>query len=236
MKKKILTILLSLFATGILLTGCGEKETAEQKEELIQEEETVEQKKELIQEEETEKKEETDVEGNEEADKTEIMDLPDGFVQATKEELESVPDKEGLINVAAEALSSIGVVEIETAVYGNYSINESDTLTTVNINSYSITEAKKLLISFMYIDTGNSPASAVNWSVISVKDAETGNIYYVPEDLKSTVDLYDYKTGEKISEKTETYEDIQEKVEQEVKEAEQELEENLDDLKEKNGY
>jgi hypothetical protein len=70
------------------------------------------------------------------------------------------------------------------------------------------------------------------WNVSVVSDAETDKKYWLAEGMDTYYDLYDYKTGNLISEKEKdpTAENIQKDFEQSSEEIEKEFEDNLNDL------
>lgn len=129
------------------------------------------------------------------------------FKQNTDEELKSFPDSDGFTNVSGtdfkDIMISIGVTNIDDAVVGNYKENSDvhyiDALCTVD-------GGKKLFVSYTYIGFAINP----KWEIISVADYDSGQYYYVQENLKDAYDIYDYKTGELISKATKTPEQISE--------------------------
>jgi len=165
------------------------------------------------------------VEENTDEDKKEYdINLPDGFIMATQEEMDEIPDAKGLLDAAGNALGIIGIVGNMDVIFGNYRALEG----LCTIDAYGITPQEiGILMSFQYISIISSP----QWNTVYVKDADTKNTYYVPDDLRNTVDLYDYSTGKLISPKSEDYEDVQERIDEKVKEAESEFEENMENLK-----
>lgn len=228
MKKKMRILIFLLTAVGIFLAGCAKEAPAGQASEAaadVKEMPAGEAEEEVEDEAETS---EVEKEGGEEAEDNEIS-LPEGFVQISDEEAENLPDIKGLEETAKEAgvlLNGLGVDGIDASGIGNY----RDTSGVINLDMYVKTShSKELLVSFMYISYVASP----EWSIVFVKDVNTDNYYYMPDELKNTVDLYDYSTGELISRKSESHEDVQKREEEKVKEAEAELEKNLEELKEK---
>ncbi len=168
------------------------------------------------------------------SESTEVK-LPDGFRKASDKELQSIPDSDELINEVSKVLTSIGVKNVGGVTYGNYVSDISNGITTVNVDAFAVSDIRNLLVSFMYLKTSSNASKTPKWSISYVMDADTRNYYYVPDELKNTVDLYDYNTGEMISEKSETSEDVQDRIDQNLDEAEEEFEEKLDDLKENQG-
>lgn len=216
--KKILiyTGVLVLFVIG--LYGCGKSDM----EETQSESQTL-----LSEVSEAETKQETEV-----ITETESMvspELPENFVEATTEQLQSLPNRDGLITAMSEILESIGVKDIQTVVYGNYR-EEKDVLRLINLDTYIITDTKKnLIMKSMYLET----SSNAEWSVTSVTNADSELYYYVPDDLKNKFDIYDYATGKLISEKSEEMGDPVEEFNEKSEKLESEYHERLDDLKEK---
>lgn len=161
----------------------------------------------------------------EDTNNTEI-DLPDGFVRITSKDALKLPDADGLTTVLSDTMEDIGVTGLATIDYGNLEENSG----VITIQAYFVTDtAKRLIVPSMYITF----TSTKEWSVVSIKDVDTGNYYYVPDDLKSTVDLYDYNTGEIISEKTETHDDVMDEYHQELERIDQEFKEDMKKLEEK---
>lgn len=181
MKKRILIITMCC----LFLAGCSnETKVKSESSENVQKEQVV-----SVHEETEEKAGESD------------FGLPSSFVKITDEQLAELPDLDGLADALAKAPMAIGAKENEIIAFGNY-VNNSNVIT---IDTYVTTsESKNLLISSIYIATLPSP----KWSVVCTTDADTGNFYYIWQELKNTVDLYDYSTEKLISAKTKTTEDV----------------------------
>lgn len=151
------------------------------------------------------------------------IELPDGFTEITQEEIATLPDTEGLIAAINNALGEIRVAGNVNMTFGNY----DNTSGVFSLDGYGITQqGKHLLVSSTYISIAASP----EWSVSYIKDADTGNYYYVPDEQKNAVDLYDYTTGELASEKTESLDEVQDRADEKVDEAESEFEGSLDNM------
>ena len=154
------------------------------------------------------------------------ISTPSDFTEASVSQLSSIPDRDGLIGSITNTLLSIGVTNVNTATYGNYSQNDM----LITIDAFATTNTKaNLLISLQYVSIVSSP----EWSVIYIKDADTKNYYYVSDEFKNTVDLYDYATGSLISAKTESLSDAQDKINKNLQDAENEFENSLNELKNK---
>lgn len=118
-----------------------------------------------------------------EAEKIDESLLPDDFDAISREK--KIIDSTSLVDVVTECLTDIGVSNLQNVVFGNY----REDSTSAVIDGFVITDTnKKLLVGATY---------EVNekWSVMEVEDVDTGNFYYVEDDLKDITDLYDYKTG-----------------------------------------
>lgn len=141
------------------------------------------------------------------------------FVAATNEELGTLPDQDGLISSVGKGSelekiwSMIGVTGLDKdVVIGNYRENEG----VYNIDVKCTTsDDKVLLIGLMYIDIAtfsNSKWEIISnnseWNITSISDYNSGDLYYVPEELRDAYDIYDYKTGELISRATKSPEDV----------------------------
>lgn len=216
--KKLFKIIISIILVGIFLSGCEKKETINA-DDNIEQETTSEQFT-------TEDGVETQTmtEGGD-VNNTEI-DLPIGFVQITPEDSSNIPDTDGLVSVLSDVMEDIGVTGLETVAYGNLEENNG----IVTIQAYFVTNSeKKLIIPSMYITF--TPTK--EWSVISIKDVDTGNYYYVSDGVEDTVDLYDYRTGELVSEKTKTDDDVMDEYYQELERIDQEFDEKQEALEEK---
>lgn len=155
---------------------------------------------------------------NEQTEATEgnNIKLPADFKEVTDEEAAMIPDRESLFNVGEQVLGSIGVKTVKTGVWGNYTDYSSEESDSIAVDFYGVTDSDRLLKVTMQYSTSSTSAE---WSVNSVYDADNGNCYYVPDEWKTTVDLYDYKTQKLISEKSESKEEVQERLTQKVEEA-----------------
>ena len=73
------------------------------------------------------------------------------------------------------------------------------------------------------------------WNTFSIIDYNTGNYYFADGDTKDFIDLYDYKTGKIVSEKTKDLEDYNavEEFNKRSDEIDQEFQESLNDITEK---
>lgn len=217
MKRKILVMMAtSIFC--ISLIGCSKKETEVQIEQEIS----------------TEQQADVDADPDKEADEPEeeSIALPDGFVAATQEELNTISNFELFINNLSLASVSVGMPDVVKAVYGNYHNFSTDILENVNLDVYEETsDNKRLIASAMYLKTEISET----WTIVSIKDVDSGILYYADDSVKETVDIYDYKTGELISEATKTSDELREEIQQGVEAAEQEFEDSLDELEESSG-
>ncbi len=224
MKRKIIVLMAAsiLFCTALI--GCGKKESeAQAEQEISTEQETG-----------TEPQDEVNADLGEETEevKEENIGLPDGFVAASQEELDTLSNPDLLVDNLTSASSSIGITEVTKVIYGNYMNLSVDPMENINLDAYVETlENKRLLVSAMYLNTGISET----WTIVSIKDVDSGHLYYVDDSVKETVDIYDYVTGELISEATKTSDELQEEIQQGVEAAEQEFEDSLEKLAESSG-
>lgn len=136
--------------------------------------------------------EETQEPENETKETKEIgIELPAEFEVLTEEQLTLLPDTDELASVVGMTLESIGVQSVENAVYGNY---ETIGTVCINIDTYVITDLRKLIIRNQYLNE--------HWQVIYINDAETDNLYYPV----TAQNAYDYVSGECINPVEETEE------------------------------
>lgn len=134
----------------------------------------------------------------------EVSDSELDFIPVTEEDYENlllngVLNLDNLSNLTdplVKTCKSIGVKEIDkNSEFGNY--NENSGIYSLDIK-FLTENNTTLLVSMMYISmTQNS-----EWSVISIRNFNTGQYYYVPDEQKETVDIYDYTTGKLLSEKS----------------------------------
>lgn len=128
--------------------------------------------------------------------------FPDNFILATEEQMAQLQDTEGLVNIIKEALANICALGETSFSFGNYK-NENNV---IFLDAYGETpQLKKILISLQYTYSISKPG----WILVSVKDAETDQYYYVMDELKKAFDLYNYTSGLLVSKKTENLKDIQ---------------------------
>ncbi|MDE6567254.1 MAG: hypothetical protein K2K70_05940 [Lachnospiraceae bacterium] len=130
-----------------------------------------------------------------ETSESEIIDeslLPDDFDAISNDE--KIIDLTSLVDVVTDCLTDIGVSAFQKVVWGNY---REDSTSAVIDGFVSTDTNKKLLVDVAY---------EVNekWSVMEVKDVDTENSYYVEDDLKDVIDLYDYKTGKRLENNKQT--------------------------------
>lgn len=162
----------------------------------------------------TEEQEESE-KPDEEHESIHNVELPSNFMVATEEQLTSLPDAESLINTVSGVLKDVGVKETsETiqATWGNY----MNTSGIVNLDAYVTIPQQKDLVVTMHYD---SIISSEEWQIDLVKDAGNGLIYYIPEEFRETVNLYDYATGKLISEKKINSEDVEKETDKQEKDA-----------------
>lgn len=210
MKKKILVMVVA-FIFCMSFTGCGKKESVKElaKNDIAQENSernsmrTDTDTQTSIPENDTEivKKNDAKVVEKNESEVVE-EDLPDGFKQLSDAELKSVPDLDNLIEVESSIEHEIGVNEIITSIYGNYQENASSAL----IEDYIVTDTdKRIVVSMLYSEID----SVKQWSTYKIMDVDTGKYYFMEEKFRDQYEIYDYKTGEKIADDTNSQEDIE---------------------------
>lgn len=138
------------------------------------------------------------------------------FDVATEEELSVLPDPQGLIAAAsngselADILSEMGVTGIEkNSQLGNLTSNND--IYTISLKC-DTAEKKTLLINYTYINI--KMYSNNKWEVSSILDYNSGNTYYIQEELVPAYDIYDYKTGKIKSKATISPDDLTKKYEE----------------------
>ncbi len=184
--KKLFKIIVSIVFVGIFLSGCVKKETMKTNDN-IEQETTSEQPA-------TEEGMETQTMMEGEDVNTTEVDLLDEFVEVATWNLSNIPDREGLITEISDITNSIGVTDIKDIVLGNMSGDKNSVMT---IDGYCVTDTEKqLIVSCKYRALNFIP----KWITIAVVDVDTGNYYYASDYRKSTVDFYDYQTGEQLTE------------------------------------
>lgn len=144
-----------------------------------------------------------------ETTKEDVTELPADFKEVTDEEAARIPDRESLLDVGEQVLGSIGVRTVKTGVWGNYTDYSNGENSNIAVDFYGVADSDRMLKVTMQYFTSSTSAE---WSVNSVCDVDNGNYYYVPDEWKTTVDLYDYKTQKLISEKSESKEEVQERI------------------------
>lgn len=150
------------------------------------------------------------------------------FTKATDEEIVSLPDLDGLIEAVVVAAKSIGVSDFVESEFGNY---EKVGDVYINISAKCETETgTELIIDSMYV-TGYTS----KWTTSSIIDYNTGNYYFVSDNSHDFVDLYDYKTGKLISEKTKNFDDYDalDEFNKRCDEIDEEFQKSLNEISEK---
>ncbi len=117
------------------------------------------------------------------------IEIPSEFEALTEQQLRKLPDADSLVNVVSVVLESIGVQEIEGAVYGNYDMIGS---VCINLDTYVVTDLRSIVVRNQYLNN--------QWQVIYINDAENGNLYY-PITAKNA---FDYVSGECVNPVEET--------------------------------
>lgn len=156
-----------------------------------------------------------------EAKETQQPKVP--FTPSPDEELSALPDQNGLISSVVIAAKNIGVTDFVKTELGNY--EKSDIVIKLSAKCETETGAE-LIIDSMYI---------TKWHTFSIIDYNTGNYYFVEGDTSDYVDLYDYKTGKLISEKTKDFEDYGavEEFNKRSNETDKEFQESLNEIGER---
>ena len=131
--------------------------------------------------------------------------LPYNFTIATEEQMAQIQDTEGLLNVINESLKKICATGETNFTFGNFE-NKNNNIT---LDAYGVTpQSKNILVSLQYISSEPEP----EWTLVSVKDFDTNHYYFVMDELKNTVDLYNYNSGLLVSKKTNSLDDIQNEI------------------------
>lgn len=152
---------------------------------------------------------------------------------SAKKEKMVIPDSDKLISLLSVKLETIGVKSMDNIVWENNKvISDTKTLQCVTLDMTCATESRNIKASCMYTKVAGSTNENF-WSITSIQDADTGNFYYAYEGLESTVDIYDYKTGDLISSASKTHEEIQDEIDGQLDESDKAFQEKLDSLKEK---
>ena len=197
----VIVIICIIIQTGCMAKGNNDEEyfVSEQQESSIRSEnETVESITSSIQEKESE------------TNQIETQIVPDGFEELSLIQFTELYNlfgekaEEEMANPSFLVLRDIGVKKLNEVVWGNYKNSSTDSFKDITIEYFAVTEKRNIIIGISYIID--------EWSVLFVKDADTGNYYYVPEELKDTIDLYDYSTGELISQKSKSHDDVQKEI------------------------
>lgn len=209
MKKVMVLFLAGVAVACTALAGCqGASDTIEETESVSQEESAE----------------------PEEEEETEEYELPEGFSVLTDTQAEELVELFGddvaddIIEPINAVISELGIEAVEYANYGNYNSNISGSLAIITMECYMVTDTRNLIFSITH--------AVSDWSVSFVKDADAEHYYWIDEALSEAVDLYDYSTGELISEKTKSTDEIQVEVDKSLEEAEEEFDEALDGLAE----
>ena len=108
-----------------------------------------------------------------------------------------IPNEQQLIKCYTDALSELTNSTIVSSTYKNYEPGTSETSIDMAI---SMSDDKNLDVSALYMSTTKE------WCIILIKNAQNSHLYYVPEELKSKYEIYDY-TSEKILLNEESTED-----------------------------
>jgi hypothetical protein len=143
-------------------------------------------------------------------------------------DIDSVPDSDGLLLAVNEALNDI---EFE-AVIGFDEISVKDDGIQVKADIIIKNDYEDFSISCMYLSIMSNP----KWEVILINNTDNENIksFWAYEDIRKNVDIYDYKTGDLISGKTEEFKSLDEQqkdFEEKLDSLSDEFDSNLESLK-----
>ncbi len=129
----------------------------------------------------------------------------------------------------AKALGSIGFSTISDMSLESARI-DSDGMIVEDV-IFADSNGKKVKLSCMYIPFSDK------WGVISIGSTTSEKLYWMPEKSKKYYDLYDYKTDELISAKSEDYDSdkFREEIEEEMDKSSEEFDKALDDIAAKYG-
>ena len=156
------------------------------------------------------------------SNKTKI-ELPENFVMIEEENLAQIPNKSSLDNLLDEILQQIGVNEVSYKVYGESNMPENEFFK--QIEAFIVTDTNKQLMASFMCTMRNE-----KWDVMDIIDVQSNKYYYVTSGASATVDIYDYETGELVSKKSMSYEELNEKIKKEQDEADKKFKEDLERL------
>lgn len=120
-------------------------------------------------------------------------ELPDNFMLMTEDQIAQLKDPEELLNLMNESLWDMRIRAY--LIFGNFK-DENDI---ISLEAFGVTpQSENILVTFQYSYSISKP----EWILVSVKDFDTDHYYYVTDELKKTVDLYNYTSGMLISRKS----------------------------------
>ena len=225
MNKQRFKFLVIVISCIIIQTGCMAKGNAEEEHFVSEQQESS-----IRNENETKESVTSSIQEMEsETNQIETQILPDGFEEwslAQFTELYNLVGEKVAEDIQKPIfllLEDIGVKNINGGAWGNYKNHSTESFKNITVEYFAVTEKRNIIIRISYIID--------EWSVLFVKDADTGNYYYVPEELKDTTDLYDYSTGELISEKSKSHDDVQKEINDQLEKAEEDFESELNQIK-----
>lgn len=173
------------------------------------------------------KSDESTISSNSETKDSEKEQQPKvAFTVNTDEELANLPDTDDYIDSIVSTAKSIGITDIVQSEFGNYK----------KISGVHLVSAKcKTDTSInIIIDSIYAPSTDA-WTTVSIRDFITGNYYFVQKEQIPYFDLYDYKTGNIISQKTKNLEeyDAVDEFNKQSEEIDKDFQESLNEIAEK---
>ena len=218
--------IIGIIFVGLCVVGCGNEETPTPSPEPT------------VVAEETQAPEVSDVPTADSTVQSDVK-LPDGFKEATAEEIASVPDQEAFsIKFTDVLINKLNIPDTpQSMIVGNI----TDNSTTANL--YDMT-----LDVFVSYQNGNpvlvSGSYVMNeWTVLFACDPyDKDKMYYMMDALKDETDIYDYHTGELSQPKTrdpksseERMQDFEDELDRIDKESTEEMQKAVDEFKKKQG-
>lgn len=146
----------------------------------------------------------------------------------TERSTKVLPLSDSLVKEIALVTTEIGVTDIGSLTILSY---EEGYGGTYDVEISLVCDGKEVRISCSYLEL------IERWAVSGVHDMENGHCYWYPDGMNGFCDLYDFKTNEIISAKSDDFslDEVIEKNNEEAEKAKEEFENALDELAEKYG-
>ena len=116
--------------------------------------------------------------------------------ESTESELLNDP---GFVGTIYSTFDKIGINAMDKDIVV---VEERETSGTKSVDAVIEHDGINMEISLMYVSDVSNP----EWIPVAIKDSETRKFYWVLESTEDYADIYDWKTGELISEKTKEFE------------------------------